>query len=59
MNILTFPQQQEEKIKVIDFNDRKTLLDLIDFTRKAGAGYGITAILENFLNDKLRNNSLL
>jgi hypothetical protein len=47
----TFVEHQKEKISLFNFNDRDMLLKVIEYTRNSSPGYGITAILENFLND--------
>jgi hypothetical protein len=52
----SYAKQQEEEVSKINFNDRKTLLDLIEYTRNACPGYGITVILENFLESKKQND---
>lgn len=42
----------QNKLHLINFNDRNTLLDLIEYTRNAALGYGITNILDNFCEEK-------
>lgn len=41
-----------ELIGIIDFNNKETLLKLIEFTRNAAYGYGIVNILEHFLEQE-------
>lgn len=43
------------KYELINFNDRRMLIDLIEYTRNASPGYGITNILDNFCNDKIKD----
>lgn len=47
----TFPDNQEKRVAQFMFNKRSVLIDLIEYTRSASPGYGITNILENFMND--------
>lgn len=46
-----FAAEQAKKVACIDWNDRAKLLHLIEYTRNASPGYGITAILENFMEE--------
>jgi hypothetical protein len=47
----SFAEQQIQKVACIEWNDRSKLLHLIEYTRNASPGYGITAILENFMDE--------
>lgn len=42
---------QTDRVRQLTF-DRDLLLDLIEFTRASGHGYGITNILDHFLDHK-------
>jgi hypothetical protein len=53
----SYAQQQEEEVAKINFNDRKVILDLIEFTRNSSPGYGITVILENFIKQQNRKEA--
>lgn len=50
-------EQQSDAIKFIDFNDRLTLLELIEFTRNSAIVYGSVNILEHFIEQKLNGKS--
>lgn len=47
----SFAELQAKKVACIDWNDRMKLLKLIEYARNASPGYGITAILENFMDE--------
>jgi hypothetical protein len=47
----SFAELQAQKVACIDWNDRMKLLKLIEYARNASPGYGITAILENFMDE--------
>jgi hypothetical protein len=47
----SFAEMQAKRVSCIDWNDRMKLLKLIEYTRNASPGYGITAILENFMDE--------
>lgn len=44
----SFAEDQKDRVDKLKI-DRSVLLNLIEFTRNSGPGYGITAILEQFL----------
>lgn len=46
-----FAEIQARKVSCIDWNDRMKLLHLIEYTRNSSPGYGVTAILENFMEE--------
>lgn len=50
----TYPDIQSERVSGIKW-DRSLILDLIEFTRNSSTSYGITAILDNFLDKKSIN----
>lgn len=51
MDNKSFAELQAKKVSCIEWNDRMKLLHLIEYTRNASPGYGITAILENFMEE--------
>lgn len=50
-------QQLEQEVKEYDFNDRLTLLALIELTRNSPIVHGSTVILEYFIEEKLKKNA--
>jgi hypothetical protein len=46
-------ERMQDAIEIIDFNDRLTLLNLVEFARNASNSYGIASILEQFVEKEL------
>lgn len=57
----SFAELQTKKVACIEWNDRMKLLKLIEYTRNASPGYGITAVLESFMdeNPQLQHTAII